>query len=84
MGRTKGAKNLPSLKKSTLIALSELNGLSNRQVVIIHRCDEKTVRNARKRASEINKENIDSLFLETYQRRSQFNRSLAINKRLQR
>ena len=83
MGRTKGAKNLPNLKKNILIAFSELNSLSNRQIATIYKYDEKTVRNTQKRASETDKKNIDLLFSEIYQRRSQFDRFLTINERLQ-
>ena len=51
-------------------------------MVKVNNCDEKIVRNIRKRVAEAEKENIDFLFIEAYQRRSQFNKSLIINKRL--
>jgi hypothetical protein len=82
MGRIKGKKDLGGPKKGALIALSELDNVSNRQVARANNCDEKTVRNARKRASEAEKENLDPLSTEAHQRRPQSGRPLTINDRL--
>ena len=82
MGRIKGKKDLGGPKKGALIALSELDNVSNRQVVRANNCDKKTVRNARKRAFEAEKENLDPLSTEAHQRRPQFERPLTINDRL--
>ncbi len=82
MGRIKGIKDLGGPKKGALIALSELDNVSNRQVARANNCDEKTVRNARKRASEAEKENLDPLSTEAHQRRPQSGRPLTINDRL--
>ena len=82
MGRIKGKKDLGGPKKGALIALSELDNVSHRQVVRANNCNEKTVRNARKRASEAEKENLDPLSTEAHQRRPQSERPLTINDRL--
>ena len=66
MPRTKGSKDLLGPKKGALIALTELNNLSNRRIAERYDCDKKTVRNVRKRALEAEKENIDSLSSEAY------------------
>ncbi|KAF6227886.1 hypothetical protein HO133_007614 [Letharia lupina] len=82
MGRTKGKTDLSGPKKGVLVALSNLNNASNRQIAKAYKCDEKTVRNTKKRVSEAEKENIDPLSSEVHQRRPQSGRPLAINERL--
>ena len=82
MGRIKSKKDLGSPKKGALIALSELDNISNRQVARTNKCDKKTVRNTRKRASETKKENLDPLSTEAHQRRPQSERPLTINNQL--
>ena len=57
MGRTSGKRDLPAAKRGALIALSEQNHISNRQLANRYHCDEKTVPNVLKRAGEAEKEN---------------------------
>jgi len=71
MGRTKGAKDLANSKRGALIELSKQCHTSNRQLASIYKCDEKTVQNTRKKAAQAEKENIDSLSTEAFQRRPQ-------------
>ena len=82
MPRNKGNIDLSAPKKGALMALSNLNNVSNRQVADVFHCDEKTVRNVKKRVSEAEKENIDPFSLEAHQRRPQSGRPLVINDRL--
>ena len=60
-GRTKGDKELTGPQRGYVLALSENTDLSNRQIGQKRKCDEKTVRNVRRRAEEAEKENIDPL-----------------------
>ena len=81
MGRIKGAVDLSEIKREALIEFKKNGSLSNRQLVKVYNCDKNTIRNVFKRAEEAEKENINSLFLEIYQRRSQLGRFLTINDR---
>ena len=82
MTRTKGNKDLPTPKKGALAALTNINNLSNRQIAREYHCDEKSVRNVKKRVSDAEKENQDPFSLQVHQRRPQSGRPLAINNRL--
>lgn len=84
MGRTKGAKDLTNPKRGALTELSKQCYTSNRQLASIYKCDEKTVRNTRKKAAQAEKENIDPLSTEAFQRRPQSGRPPVISLRAQR
>jgi hypothetical protein len=69
MGRTKGAKDLANPKREALIELRKQCHTSNCQLASIYKCDEKTVQNTCKKAAQAEKENIDPLSTEAFQRR---------------
>ena len=71
MGRTKGAKDLANPKCEALIELRKQCHTSNCQLSSIYKCDEKTVQNTCKKAAQAEKENIDPLSTEAFQRRPQ-------------
>jgi len=79
MGRTKGAKDLANPKCRALIELRKQCHTSNRQLASIYKCDEKTVRNTRKKAAQVEKENIDPLSTEVFQRHPQSGQPSAIS-----
>ena len=81
MPRLKGAIDLSEIKRGALIELKKKNNISHRQLISKFKCDKLIVTNILKRAEEAEKENLDSLSLKAYQRRSQLERSLVINER---
>lgn len=61
MGRNSGDKDLSDLKKGGILALRQYSNLSNRKIAKLQNCDEKSVRNARRVASQAEKENRDPM-----------------------
>ena len=69
MGRTKGVTDLSEVKRGALIEFKNNSNISNRQLTKKYKCDKEIIRNVLQRAGDAEKENLDSLFSEVYQRR---------------
>ena len=82
MPRNKGNNDIPAPKKGASAALSNANNLSNRQIAKEYHCDEKSIRNAKKRVSDAEKENRDPFSMTVHQRQPQSGRPSIITDRL--
>lgn len=61
MGRNQGSHDLTDLQKGGVLALRANINLSNRRIAESQKCDEKSVRNVRRAASQAEKENRDPM-----------------------
>ena len=74
MGRNSGNKDPSDLKKGTVLTLNENTNLSNRQIAARENCNERTVRDVRRVASDAEKENRDPMSPSTYKKRARTGR----------
>ena len=66
MGRNSGNKDLSDLNKGAVLNLKENTNLFNRQIAARENCNERTVRDVQRVASDAEKENRDPMSPSTY------------------
>ena len=81
MGRNSGNKDLTDLQKGGVLALKENINLSNRQIAARENCNEKSVRNVRRVASDAEKENRDPKDPKTFKPRPRTGRPRILDDR---
>lgn len=81
MGRNQGNRDLTNLQKGGVLALKANTNLSNRRIAESQKCDEKSVRNMRRAASQAEKENRDPMDPLVHKKKPRIERSRILNNR---